>query len=88
MEIDRINKFGFSVNVDPTVETNIYIDKIEFVIAGHPYYTMRLKQAKYKIAPKEQSVNADFGSLPPKMETYLASLFSTASELKFTQEIR
>ena len=88
MEIDRINKFGFSVKVDPTVETNIYIDKIEFVIAGHPYYTLRLKQAKYKIAPKEQSVNADFGSLPPKMETYLASLFSTASELKFTQEIR
>jgi hypothetical protein len=88
LDIDRINEIGFRVDADPTVETTIWIDKIEFVIAGHPYYNLRLNKAKYKISPREQSVNVDFGALPPKMETYLASLFATASELKFTQEIR
>ena len=88
LDITRINAIGFKVKDNQSAETSVYIDKIEFIIAGHPYYTLRLKEAKYNIKPKEQVVNAEFGSLPPKMENYISSLFSTATELKFTQEIR
>jgi len=88
LDITRINYIGFQVNDNQSSEISVLIDKIELEIAGHPYYTLRLKEAKYKIKPKEQAVDAEFGALPPKMENYLSTLFATANELKFTQEIR
>lgn len=88
LNISQIDRFAVRIDATPGAETNVYIDKIEFVIAGHRYYTLQLKETKYKFAPTKQSAEANFGVLPPKMENYIASLFETATELKFTQEIR
>lgn len=69
------------------VGTKIWIDRIELSVLHHKHYTMRLDNAKYKFSPTDQSATVEFGKIPPKMENYLAGLFATATELKFTQEI-
>lgn len=87
LDLKKISKFGIRIDENlPT--TTIYIDKIEFLLKGHKYYKLRLKQSKYRFSPNNQTVSSEFGILPPKMENYLAGLFSTAEELRFTGEVR
>jgi hypothetical protein len=68
--------------------SSIWIDRLEMSTMMHKHYTLKLDNAKYIFSPTDQSASAEFGKIPPKMENYLAGLFSTATELKFTQEIR
>ncbi len=81
-EIDRI---GFQV--DTANPGNIWIDKIEFEIYGNPHYDLVFKQVKYSFTPENQVANIDFGTVPPREADYINALFSTASELRFTQEV-
>lgn len=71
----------------PEVGTELWIDRIELSVMHHKHYELKLTKAKYKFAPSNQSADVEFGKIPPKMENYLAGLFATATELKFTTEI-
>ena len=88
LDLDVIDTFGIQISEGATDETSVWIDKLELVVKGHKYYTMKLNKAKYKFSPTDQSASIELGVLPPKMENYLAGLFATANEMKFTQEIR
>lgn len=88
LDIDIIDTFGVQVSEGATAETLVWIDKLELVVKGHKYYTMKLNKTKYKFSPTDQSASIELGVLPPKMENYLAGLFATSNEMKFTQEIR
>ena len=88
LPITEINKIGIRIDdIDILTPTNIYIDKIEFQITGHKYYKMPLTKSTYMFSSNKVSARIEFGTLPPKMENFLKNLFSTASELKYTQEI-
>jgi hypothetical protein len=86
--IDNIQRFGIRIDDNQLSGTNIYIDKLSVEIDGNKTYNLILKMHDYDFNPSKQSVNAEFGILKPKMENYIAALFSAASELKFTGEIR
>lgn len=89
LNIVEINKVGIRIDeVGPVASTDIFIDKIEFEVVGHKFYKMPLSKSIYTFSPSNITARAEFGILPPKMENFLAGLFSTAKELKFTQEIR
>lgn len=89
LSIYEINKFALSID-EGVRETpvKVYIDKIELQIDGFKTYHLLLTNTKYTLKPNQKSSASEFGTLPPKMENYLAGLLEAASELKFTQEIR
>lgn len=88
LNITEVNKVGISVDeLGPVASTNIYVDKIEFDITGHKFYKLPITKTTYTFSPNKITARGEFGLLPPKMENFLKGLFSTASELKFTQEI-
>jgi len=88
LNITEVNKVAIRIDdPGPVASTDIYIDKIEFNIVGHKFYKIPLTKATYTFSPGKITARGEFGILPPKMENFLKSLFSTASELKFTQEI-
>lgn len=88
LDITDIEVFAIRIDENAATENNVYIDKLDFSVKGHQYYHLELGKANYKFSSTDQMVSADFGILPPKMENYISSLFSTASELRFTGEVR
>lgn len=88
LELRKLRKFAIRIDEQSTDQTQIYIDRLSIEIQGHKTYRLLLNRAKYQISTKDQSIDAEFGVLPPRMENYIAGLFQSADELKFTQEIR
>lgn len=74
--------------IDPVAANGavVHIDKIEIEVTGHKFYKMPLTKTTYEFFSGRSSIRGELGVLPPKMETYLASLFATTSEMKYTQE--
>lgn len=84
----NLQKFGLRITDTNLAGTEFYINRLEVVLAGHKTDRLLLNRARYKFMPEEQAIDAEFGVLPPRMENYIASLFSISSELKYTQEVR
>jgi hypothetical protein len=85
--IQKIGAFGFRIDSSMTEETFLWIDKLELTVKGHKHYEFPLMRSKYSIAPNDITVDLECGVLPPKMEDYLAGLFSEVGQSKYTAEI-
>lgn len=88
LNLRQIGQIGFRIDDASGSPTSIYIDRIEATTSGHKTFIAKLKRAKYSFSPTEQKVDLEFGDLPAKLEQYIAGLAATASELRFTGEIR
>lgn len=88
LNLRQIGQIGFRIDDASGTPTTIYVDRIEATTTGHKTFVAKLKRAKYSFTPTEQKVDLEFGELPAKLEQYVAGLVATASELKFTGEIR
>lgn len=89
LNISEINYFAIQIIDQATTgNSKIYIDKIEFEVFGHQTFKMFLTESNYKFKPNDISIDMEMGNLPPKLETYLAGLFSAASEFKSKGEIK
>lgn len=87
-DVRDIDTFGIQINdALGTSSTEIWIDRITFTVKGFQNYELEYKKATYKFSPSDHSARVEFGTIPPKMENYLAGLFAAADELKFTTEI-
>ena len=67
----------------------IRFGRIETIIVTLPMFIMGAGVIgnAYMFSDKKIAVRGEYGELPPKMENFIKNLMSTASELKFTQEI-
>lgn len=86
--LQNLGKFAVKVKANTASAVNVWIDKLDIVYRGHKTYTLALKRATYKFAPSGNTVNAEFGNLPPTLSNYVSGLLATSSELKFTGEVR
>ena len=86
LNLTEINKFAFQVDTDNEIE--FYLDKIEFVVKGNPYYNLKNTQQTYKFYPEDQSVSLEMDRVPSKMEDYINNILRLAEENKFISEIR
>ncbi len=88
LDIRTLGKFAIRVDEDLGVPTNVWIDKLDILFAGHKTYTMKLKRSTYRYAPDASGVRSEYGTLPDSLPKYIAGLQAAAEELKFTGEIR
>lgn len=86
--IRDLKKFAIRIDENAPAQRKVWIDKLEVLLRGHRTYTMRLKRAVYRYSPDGSGADCEFGSLPSRLTDYIAGLQATASELKFTGEIR
>jgi len=86
-EISKIGKFGFRIDQDMLEPTSLWVDKLEVLVKGHKHYEFPITRSRYKLMPSDISVDLECGTLPPKMEDYLAGLFSEVGQSKYTAEI-
>lgn len=84
--LDRIGVVGLGCNTDTA--TDIWIDKIEFVIKGFPYYKLKSSKQTYKFSPGENDVQMQFDRIPSKMEDYINNILALAEENAFVAEVR
>ena len=84
--LTQINKFGFKI--DDSESGTLWIDGITGIVTGNQTYIMRQKRSTYKLSPSRSDVELELGALPAKLPDYIAELKKTATELRFTQEIR
>jgi hypothetical protein len=86
LDLRNIGKFG--IQIDDALGATVYIDKLSALVVGHEFYKMKRNKAKYILSPKRQAIDCEFGTLPPKMESYVGGLITLSEELKFTNEVR
>lgn len=86
--LERLQKFAVRVDENQPGTTNFWVDKLDVIYRGHQAYDMTLKRATYSFGPRGRTIKAEFGSLPSSLSDYVSGLLATASELKFTGEVR
>jgi hypothetical protein len=86
LELMKIDKVGFGIDTNDAFE--LYIDKIEFVIKGFPYYKMQSSKQTYSFAPESSEVRMEFDKVPSKMEDYINNILAIAEENRFVGEVR
>lgn len=86
LSLTQINKFG--IRIEDTGAGTIYIDELSVEQTGHLWYDLDFARAQYKFTPKESTIDAEFGPIPPKTEHFVAAALSAAEELKFVSEVR
>ncbi len=88
LNIREIRKFGFTVNQNTESQVSLQIDKIDFNVSGHKTYTLQYKKAVYTFDTRRQIASVEFGVVQKHLENYVEGLLSTASELRYTSEVR
>jgi len=86
LDLKKINKIGIGIDTDDAFE--LWIDKIEFVVKGFPYYKIASQQQTYRFNSNNADVKMEFEIIPSKMENYINNILALAEENKFTGEIR
>ena len=87
LDIREIARFGFIINRNLSKRVILQIDKIDFNVFGSQTYRLAYKKATYTLPPSKKMVKAEFGAVQKRLEEYVESLLTTASELRFTQEV-
>jgi hypothetical protein len=86
LNLTEINKFAIRIDTDDELE--FYLDKIEFVVKGNPFYNLKNTKQTYRFYPEDQSVDMELDRVPSKMEDYINNILRLAEENKFVSEVR
>ena len=86
--LEFLQKFALRIDANQVGPTNLWIDKLDVIYRGHETYDLTLKRATYSFGPRGSTIKAEFGTLPASLSDYVSGLLATASELKFTGEVR
>lgn len=86
--LTEVRKFGIQINDTSGIATEIWIDKLHALITAHRNYNLEFKEAKYIFTGKRQAIDCEFGTLPPRLENYIASINKLTGDMRATQEIR
>lgn len=84
--LKRITKFAIECPTDEA--TNFYLDQIDIVVNGFPYYKVKSVKQTYKFNPDNSSVSMEFDKVPSKMEDYINNILAIAEQNKYTGEVR
>lgn len=84
--LKRVTKFAIECPTDEA--TDFYLDQIDVVVNGFPYYKVKSVKQTYKFYPENSSVSMEFDRVPSKMEDYINNILALAEQNKFTGEVR
>lgn len=86
LNLKRLGKFAVQIPTNDPVD--VYIDQIDVVVNGFPYYKVKSTKQTYRFAPENSSVSMEFDRVPSKMEDYINNILAIAEQNKFTGEVR
>jgi hypothetical protein len=86
LSLSKIDTIGIGIDTNDAFE--LYIDKIDFIIKGFPYYKMQSSKQTYSFAPDSSDVKMEFDKVPSKMEDYINNILAIAEENRFVSEVR
>jgi len=84
--LKRITKFAIECPTNDA--TDFYLDQIDVVVNGFPYYKVKSVKQTYKFNPDNSSVSMEFDKVPSKMEDYINNILAIAEQNKYTGEVR